>query len=417
MRLFRLVLALALAGMLAGGAIAAPPPEAAAAGRWVASWASSQQLPEPRNALPPGDLDDATLRQIVRMTQGGRQIRVRLSNAFGTAPLRVTAVHVARAGARGSAAIEPGSDRALTFGGSAAVTIPAGADYLSDPVSFEVAPLSRLAVTLHLATAPEQQTSHPGSRTTSHLVHGNQVSAANLPGAKTFKHWYALSAVEVAARPRSAAVVVLGDSITDGHGATDDADERWPDRLADRLQASAQGRRFSVLNLGLGGNRLLLDGLGPNVLARFDRDVLAQAGVSHLIVLEGVNDLGVLTRESPASPEAHAALVQQMIGAYQQIAMRARAHGVRVIGATILPFGASAYYHPTALNEADRQAVNRWIRTPGAFDAVIDFDAVVRDPSRPDRLLPAYDSGDGLHPSPAGYRAMADAVPLSLFTR
>jgi lysophospholipase L1-like esterase len=210
---------------------------------------------------------------------------------------------------------------------------------------------------------------------------------------------------------------VLGDSITDGHGATDNADDRWPDRLADRLQASPEGRRFSVLNQGIGGNRLLLDGLGPNALARFDRDVLAQAGVSHLIVLEGVNDLGTLTRDAPASPEEHAALVQRMIGAYQQIAMRARARGVRVIGATILPYGSSGYYHPTPLNEADRQAVNRWIRTPGAFDAVIDFDAVTRDPSRPDRMLPAYDSGDGLHPSPAGYRAMGDAVPLSLFTR
>jgi lysophospholipase L1-like esterase len=418
MKLLRWALALAFVGMLAQEAVARPPAADATrtSGRWVASWASSQQLPEPRNALPPGDLDDATLRQIVRMTQGGDRIRVRLSNAFGTAPLRVTAVHVARAAARGSAGIEQGSDRALTFGGSPGVTIPAGADYLSDPVSFDVAPLSRLAVTLHLAHAPEQQTSHPGSRTTSFLVHGAQLSAADLPGAKTFEHWFELAAVEVAAGPRSSAIVVLGDSITDGHGATDNLDDRWPDRLADRLQASAEGRRFSVLNHGIGGNRLLLDGLGPNALARFDRDVLAQAGVSHLIVLEGVNDLGTLTRDAPASPDQHAALVQQMIGAYQQIAMRARARGIRVIGATILPYGSSGYYHPTLLNEADRQAVNRWIRTPGAFDAVIDFDAVTRDPAHPERMLPAYDSGDGLHPSPAGYRAMGDAVPLSLFT-
>lgn len=419
MKLVRWAVALAFVGMLAQEAVARPPAKDAArtSGRWVASWASSQQIPEPRNALPPGDLEDATLRQIVRVTQGGRLIRVRLSNAFGTAPLQVTAIHVARAGARGSARIEQGSDRALTFGGSPRVTIPAGADYLSDPVSLDVAPLARLAVTFHLARAPEQQTSHPGSRTTSFLIHGDRVSAIDLPGAKTFEHWYELSAVEVAAGPSSLAIVVLGDSITDGHGATDNADDRWPDRLADRLQASAEGRRFSVLNHGIGGNRLLLDGLGPNALARFDRDVLAQAGVSHVIVLEGVNDLGTLTRDAPASPEDHAVLVQRMIGAYQQIAMRARGHGIRVIGATILPYGSSGYYHPTSLNEADRQAVNRWIRSPGAFDAVIDFDAVTRDPSHPERMLPAYDSGDGLHPSPAGYRAMGDAVPLSLFTR
>ncbi len=419
MKLHRRALVLTFVLALAQGAAGQPDaaPASRSETRWVASWAASQQIPEPRNALASDDLRDATLRQVVRLTQGGDRIRVRLSNAFGTAPLRVASVHVARPVAAGSARIDPATDRALTFDGAADVVIPAGAEYLSDPVAFAAPPLSSLAVSFHLAQAPAQQTSHPGSRATSWLARGDRAAAPDLPDAKSFEHWYQLSSVEVAAGPKSGAIVILGDSITDGRGATDNANNRWPDRLADRLQASPAGRHLSVLNHGIGGNRLLLDGAGPNALARFDRDVLAQPGVSHLIVLEGVNDLGTLTREAPATPEEHAAMVRRVIGAYRQMAARARAHGIRVIGATIVPYGGSAYYHPAALDEEGRQAINRWIRTPGSFDAVIDFDALTRDPAHPERLLPAYDSGDGLHPSPAGYRAMADAVPLSLFTR
>jgi lysophospholipase L1-like esterase len=203
---------------------------------------------------------------------------------------------------------------------------------------------------------------------------------------------------------------VLGDSITDGHGATTNHDDRWPDILAERLQANAATRRLSVLNQGIGGNRLLLDGLGPNALARFDRDVLAQPGVTHAIVLEGVNDLGVLTRDAPATAQAHAQLVRDIVGAYRQMIERGHAKGIKVIGATILPYAGSGYYHPGPESEADRQAVNAWIRAPGHFDAVIDFDALTRDPADPRRLRKAFDSGDGLHPSPAGYRAMGEAA-------
>jgi lysophospholipase L1-like esterase len=401
-------LVLALVAALPGWAQPAPT-------RWVGAWAASQQIPETRNEAPAADLTDATVRQVVRLTAGGPRLRVRLSNAFGTAPLVFSAVHVARPMGLGTARIDPATDRAVTFNGLAEVTVPAGADYLSDPVELPVVALSSLAVSFHLPQAPAVQTSHPGSRTTSYFARGSQVAAADLPGARTIVHWYQLSGVDVPAGPKSAAVVTLGDSITDGSGTGPDRNDRWSDVLADRLQASPATRHLSVLNHGIGGNRMLLDGLGPNVLARFDRDVLAQTGVRYLVLLEGVNDLGTLTRDAPATPDAHAALVQRMIGAYQQVVARARAHGIKAIGATITPYGASGYYHPDALNEADRQALNRWIRTPGNFDAVIDFDAAIRDPARPERMAAAYDSGDGLHPSLAGYRKMAESVPLELF--
>jgi lysophospholipase L1-like esterase len=240
------------------------------------------------------------------------------------------------------------------------------------------------------------------------------VGDPDLPGARTIEHWFALSGVEVAGTARSA-IVALGDSITDGHAATTNGDDRWPDDLARRLQSSPATRGIAVLNQGIGGNRLLEDGLGPNALARFDRDVLAQAGARWLIVLEGINDLGNLTRARTVSAEDHAAFVRAMIGAYAQMVERAHAHGLKIIGGTVMPDGGSDYYHPDAANEADRQAVNRWIRAPGHFDAVIDFDAAVRDPADPNRLLPRFDSGDHLHPSPAGYAAMAAAIPLTLF--
>ncbi len=384
---------------------------------WVGSWASSQQIPEPHNALAAEDLRDATLRQIVRLTIGGQDVRVRLSNAFGTEPLHIASVHIARPLSPSAGSVDISTDKALTFSGSPDVTIPAGADYISDPVAFPVAALSDLVISLYLETPPAQQTGHPGSRQTSFLVHGNQVSAVDLPNAKQVDHWYQISGVEVSAPPQAASVVILGDSITGGRGSTTNGNDRWPDNLARRFQASPATRLLGVLNAGIGGNRLLQDGLGPNALARFNRDVLAQSGVRALIVFEGINDLGTLTADHEVSAEEHQSLVRRMTGAYQQIVTRAHAHGIRVMGATITPDMGNDGYHPTPLNEADRQAVNAWIRTPGHFDAIVDFDKAVRDPANPDRLLPAYDSGDHLHLSPAGYRAMADAVPLSFFLR
>jgi peptidoglycan/xylan/chitin deacetylase (PgdA/CDA1 family) len=374
LRTLRLAGALTLASVaLAGAGIAATPGE-----RWVAAWATSQQIPEPRNALPAEDLKDATLRQIVRLQLGGTRLRVRFSNAFGTAPLTIDAATIAKA-------LDPASPR---IGAATAVTI-------------------------HLPDAPAQQTSHPGSRATSYYLHGNQVGAPDLPGAKSIEHWYQLAGIETVSAHGSA-VVVVGDSITDGAATPANANKRWPDDLQLRLRADPALRDMAVLNAGIGGNRLLNDGLGPNVLARFDREVLTPPGVTHMIVLEGVNDLGTATRDAPISTEAHAALVARMIGTYRQMIARAHAHGIKAIGATITPYGGSGYYHPGPESEADRQAINAWIRAPGHFDGVIDFDAAVRDPARPSFMLKADDSGDGLHPSVAGYQAMADSVPLAL---
>lgn len=380
---------------------------------WVASWATSQMVPTNENIAPAEDLTDATLRQIVRVTIGGKRLRVRLSNAFGTAPLVVSAASVALSADNTTSRIVPASLKPLTFGGAASVTIPAGADYLSDTVKLPVAPGADLALTLHLPSPPDRQTGHPGARAHSHFAHGQQVMAETLAGSKTSTRWYVIGGVEVDA-PSAQALVILGDSITDGYGVQPNTNARWPDRLAVRMRANPATRQMAVLNAGIGGNRLRLDGTGPNALARFEREVLTPPGVTHLLVIEGINDLGTLTRDAPATLEQHAALVREMIGVLQQIVARARAHGIKVIGGTIMPDGASAYYHPDAANEADRAAVNAWIRRPGNFDAVVDFDAAMRDPKNPTRLLPDLDSGDGLHPSVAGYQAMADAVPLAL---
>ena len=394
--------------LLPFAAIAAEP-------MWIGSWASSQQIPEPANALPPAALEDATLRQIVHLSLGGESLRVRLSNAFGTEPLHITSVHLAKPMSPALPSLRPGTDRMVTFAGAPDITIPAGADYISDPVAFDAPAGSDLAVSMHFDHAPAQQTSHPGSRSTSYLVHGDQVSAPDLQGAQTFDHWFNLSGVEIPATRRDESVVVtLGDSITDGHGATTNGNDRWPDDLARRLMTAGAPR--SVLNRGIGGGRILRDGLGPNALARFDRDVLAEPGVRHLIILEGINDIGTFDPAGTLPPTSHAHLVADLTAAYAQMVMRAHSAGIKVYGATLTPFADTPTYNPHPLSEADRIALNDWIRAPGHVDAVIDFDKAIRDPASPDHMIAAYDSGDHLHPSAAGYHAMADAIPLGLFT-
>lgn len=385
---------------------------------WVAGWASSQFLPTGDAALPPGTLADHTLRQIVRPSIAGNRLRVRFSNLAGKGPLHIAGASIARALGSGAPAVDPASLISLRFDGRPEVIIPAGADYLSDPVSLPVRALENIAVSIRYEGDPEP-TSHPGSRATSWHLPGDHLVDDAMAGAAGFDHWFNLSGLEVERcdAPGQAArlIVALGDSITDGRGATTNGNDRWTDRLAERLQADPRRRHVAIVNQGIGGNRLLDDGLGPNALSRLDRDVLVQPGVTHIFLLEGINDLGTLTREAPVSQEAHWLHVARIIGAYRQIVARAHASGLKVIGATVMPFAGNGYYHADALNEADRQAVNAWIRAPGHFDHVVDFDRVMRDPAHPDRLLPAYDSGDALHPSPAGYRAMGDAIPLSLF--
>ena len=398
--------------IVAAAAVAmwAAPVAAARQSAWSGTWGSAQMAVDAKDTLPQGSTD-ITLRQLVRTTVGGSRIRIRMSNAFGREPLTISDAAIARAASPGSSRIMPATSRSVTFQGQRSVTIPAGAEFVSDPIAVPVAPLSTLAVSIHLAGLPKVETGHPGSRATSFFAAGDQVSAVDLTRRASADHWYFLSGIDVQG-PSTSAVAVLGDSITDGHGVASNTDTRWTDFLAERL---AMSRPKAVLNLGIGGNRLLADGLGPNALARFDRDILEREGVRHLIILEGVNDLGVLTRDAPAAPQEHRALVRGMIAAYAQMIARAHDRGIKVIGATIMPDGASGYYHPNATNEVDRAAVNAWIRKPGHFDAVIDFDALMRDPAHPDRLRKEFDSGDGLHPSAAGYRFMGRAVPLALF--
>jgi lysophospholipase L1-like esterase len=385
--------------------------------KWVASWAASQQVPEPQNKLADDDLRDATLRQIVHLSVGGEILRVHLSNAFGISTLHIASVHIARSISAAASRIDPTSDRALHFSGSDDVLIPPGAEYISDPLEFPAASLSDIAITMHINGLPEQQTGHPGSRATSYVSHDDPVAAPDFVAAKMVDHWYFISGIDVAAATKAFSVVAFGDSITDGHGATTNGNDRWPDVLAQRFQARSTTRKIGVVNQGIGGNHLLTDGLGPNALARFDRDVLAQAGVRYVILLEGTNDLGFLARTERTTAAQHDALVHRVIGAYEQLVARAHAQGIKVIGATILPYVGSGYYQPGPSNEADRQKVNQWIRAAGHFDAVVDLDKVMADPSTLERLLAAYDSGDHLHPSPKGYRAMGEAFPLSLFRK
>ncbi|HEX5284785.1 MAG TPA: SGNH/GDSL hydrolase family protein [Bryocella sp.] len=383
---------------------------------WIATWGTSQVGPEPSQAqLTDAQLTDVTVRQIVHVSASGATLRVQLSNAFGARPLRVDAVHVARAKSPASSAIDAGTDHAVTFDGRDSVVIPTGAVYVSDTVQMPMESLSDLAISFHYAEPPSVQTSHPGSRATSYLLHGEHSGDAELVGAEKTVRWLGLAEVDVIADDAARTVIALGDSITDGHAATTDGNDRWTDELAQRLQADKKVRDVAVVNEGIGGNHLLTNGLGESVLERFDRDVLAVSGVKYVVVLEGINDLGAVARRPGATQEDHDELVKRMEGAFAQIVARAHAHGILVYGATIMPDGQSGYYHPNAMDDAARQQVNAWILAPGHFDGVVDLDKVTRDPANPLQLNPAFDSGDHLHPGPAGYKAMGDAIPLEWF--
>ena len=402
--------ALAMASLCVVGADARSVGTAPA---WIASWGSAQMIADGGNALPADRAQAITLRQVVRLSAGGDRLRVRLSNTFGTRPLAIGAGYVGLATTAGTPQVASGV--ALTFAGRPDAVIAPGAEIYADPVAMPVAAGARLAISLYLPDAAVPQTGHPGSRATSFTLAGNHVADPSLTGATPVTHWYALADVEVAGAANTGTIIAIGDSITDGYGVAPDRDTRWTDVLATRLRSTAATRGIGVVNAGIGGNRMLLDGLGPNLLARFDRDVVARSGVRWAIVLEGVNDLGVLTREAPATPAQHAAIVAQITAGYREIVAHAHAHGINVIGGTVMPFGGNDYYHPGPATEADRQAINAFIRSAGVFDAVVDFDRILRDPTHPERMAPAYDSGDHLHPSEAGYRVMGNAVPLALF--
>ncbi len=397
----RKMLAPAVAALLAG----TPPAEA----KWVASWTAAPVTPS--RSSP--SFENRTLRQILRLSAGGQRVRVRLTNLYGRAPLGIGGGRIAVLDADGREL--PGTSRPLAFSGQPRTTIPAGANLPSDPVALTVAPGAKVAVTLYLPRPTGPCTCHPTGLDRLEISAPGDFSAAPFRPAMTATFRAFLAAVEVDAAETVRVVAVLGDSITDGAGSTSGADRRWPDLLARRL-----GPGWAVANQGIGGNRLLNPGTGESALARLDRDVLDLPGIDTLVVLEGVNDLGLSFGRFTG---AMAALVRQqprdrvdadaLIGAYRRIVARARARGVRVIGATILPYKGAVYWSPEG--EAARQRVNAFIRTGGAFDGIIDFDAAVRDPADPARIRAGYHEGDFLHGSDAGYRAMAEAVPLALF--
>ncbi|WP_241557233.1 GDSL-type esterase/lipase family protein [Croceibacterium ferulae] len=401
---------------LAGAAALLLLTTGAGAQDWTASWGTAQIRVEGQDADKAPLPGPVTVRQPVRLSIGGPRLRVRLSNLFGTQPLLVDGAAVGLVLTPGQAAVR--DSRPLTFAGARWVRIPPGAEMYSDPVDLPTQASADLAVTLHLPAAPAVRTGHPGSRATAFTLAGDHVDDTAFADATALLGWHLLADVEVDATAEVAparTIVAIGDSITDGYGVQPDTYQRWTDHLLTRLRGHAGTEHVGVINAGIGGNRVLLDGIGPNLLARFDRDVIARSGVTDVILLEGVNDLGTLTRDAPATPEEHARIVAEITGAYRQMAERAHAHGIRLIGGTITPFVGNDYYHPGPESEADRQAINAFIRTSGTFDAVIDFDAALRDPADPARMAAVHDSGDHLHPSPAGYAAMAAAVPLDLF--
>ena len=377
--------------------------------QWVGTWAAAPLLVEGGFNLRP--LSGVTLREIVHVSVGGPQLRVRFTNAYGADPLTIADAHVALSA--GNGAIQPGIDHAITFGGATSVNIPPGAEIFSDPVALAVPPLSDLAVSFYLPPqVMRAETFHDFADQDNFLANGDVSTAQDLPQPTKFSSWYFLDGIDVSAVAGSRAIVALGDSITDGSLSTPNANRRWPDVLAARLHEDPNLKNVAVLNEGIGGNRVLNQDYGPSALARLDRDVLAQSGVRYVIVLESINDIGSLERPQAPYDEITA---QQLEMALKQIAGAAHEHGIKAIGATLTPYGGAFYYSDKG--EQIREAVNDWIRTSGTFDGVADFDKATRDPQDPNRFNPAYDSGDHLHPKDAGYKAMGEAIDLSLFAR
>jgi lysophospholipase L1-like esterase len=374
--------------------------------KWVGTWASAPLLDahaKPAEAV----LSGATLREVVHVSIGGDMVRVRFSNLYGTSPLLIGAAEIAQT--LKGADIVAGTGKALTFHGTPTVSIPAGALAVSDPIPFKFAPLSDLTVSFYLPSPSGPVTEHQLGNATSYHAQGNVVSNASLDAPATLTSWEYLNGIDTLAAAAAGAVITIGDSITDGAKSTLDTNQRWPDELARRLQADPKYRNMAVLNEGISGNQILRDGAGPNALARFDRDVIAQNGGKYLLILEGINDIGRLHNYPDSGLTA-----ADLISALNQMIVRAHAHGIAVIGCTLTPYHGAGYY--TENGEAIRKAVNDWIRNSGAFDGVVDLEAAVRDPNHPDTFLPADDPGDHLHPNDAGYKAMGDAIDLKLFT-
>ncbi len=408
----RVACLLVIAGTLGGHASPALAGE-----HWIATWAAAPLLPRPPTPPPAGQpatnqppanaFQGQTIRMIAHVSLGGRHARVRLSNAFGTAPLQIGAAHIALR--EKDSVIVAGTDRALTFGGSASIKIPAGADVISDPVDIAIPNLGDVAVSIYLPDAVTDPTMHgTGLHTTYISAAGDFTGAASIAETRTTTSYYILTGIHVMAPADTGVIVAFGDSITDGSTSTPNTDSSWPAQFAKRLNANKVTKNIAVANLGIGGNCVLINCAGIAALARLDRDVLAQPGVKWLIVLEGINDIGQYARNPALAPSA-----ADLIAGYKQIIERAHQHGIKVIGATLTPYGGAAY--ATDVGEDVRSAVNAWIRSSKAYDAYVDFDKATRDPSTPKEFLPAYNIRDHLHPNDAGYKAMAEAIDFGLF--
>lgn len=386
--------------------------QSSAAEHWVATWATAVDLvaggrPTGPPANLPATFADQTVRIIARASIGGRRVRLELSNMTNAKPLEIGAAHVALH--KGGGTILEGTDRTVTFGGRGSFTIPPVVMAVSDPVDLDVAPLSQVAVSLYLPRDTGPPTTHMLGLHTAYISQGDSAKAVSLPDASTMFAYTWLTGIEVEAPEPAYAIVALGDSITDGYATTRDGDRAWPALLARRLQGNKETGQVAVVNQGISGNQVLRDGAGVSALARFDRDVLSRPGVKWVILLEGINDINIRGR----SDGPNVVTSEELIWGYQQIISRAHAHGIRVIGATIMPQEGV----PTASERGEniRQEANRWIRAKGHFDAVVDFEAVVRDPDRPVRLKPEFDPGDHIHPNDTGNQAMADVFDLALF--
>jgi lysophospholipase L1-like esterase len=372
---------------------------------WVGTWSTAPQLVEPHNMPPEPGLTNNTLRQIVSVSIGGNIIQLRFSNEFSKSPVTMKSVQIAVS--KGGSTIDASTIRDVKFQGRPEVTMAPGVAITSDPVGFRLEPRMDVAITICFGQTSPDVTGHPGSRTTSYLLAGNHPATDDFTGAIKTEHWYAINGIDVEA-PIPAAVAILGNSITDGRGSGTDKQNRWPDILSERLLENPATRHIGVLNMGIGGNCVLRGGLGPTALERFERDILKQRGVRWIIILEGVNDIGG-TRDSAAAT----AIAGELIEAYGKMIDEAHAKGIKVYGGTLTPINQSFYYKN--FREAARETVNRWIRTSGRFDAVIDFDKVMQNPEDPTSLLPEAQSGDYLHPNEKGYEMMGRAVDLNLF--
>jgi lysophospholipase L1-like esterase len=400
------------AALLVSSLVLSPAGAQVQTNSWISSWTASPMAPR---GVMPASLSNRTIRQIVHLSIGGDKVRVRLSNEFGAKPVLIGAASVATAG--GTSEVVSASLRPLTFGGAKSVIIQPGAPAVSDPVEFKVAPLADVAVSLYLPAATELGTVHATGLQTAYVsTTGDFTASSEFPVVDRFVNRFFLTGVMVEPSSPMRAIVTFGDSITDGTASTVNGNARWPDVLARRLKEA--GAAVAVLNQGIAGNRVLSDGAGVSALARFERDVLSQPGVSHVVVFVGINDFGF--PGTAIEPNGIVRTADEIIAGYKQLIERAHLRSIKVIGSPLTPFenalsGGPNQGYFTPEKEAKRLAVNNWIRTSGAFDGLIDFDRVVADPAHPSAIAAAYDSGDHLHPNDAGYKAMGESVDLKLF--